>query len=169
MRRCRLACGIPLHGVAFLSGFDTPSLQAQGRQRRSSYFNIPRDIPGKPQQNAYVERYNRTVWHEWPDPYILETIEDAQAIAADWLRTSNNESPNVGIGRFPHRQKLKTTARVLRSHLVEGDRITVDGARLINVSVDNNALPKMAANIPIPIPRGTDLPAQVGHPPSRVS
>ncbi|WP_287980981.1 hypothetical protein [Acidiphilium sp.] len=45
MRRRRLVCGIPLHGVAFLSGFDTPSLQAQGRQRRSSYFNIPRDIP----------------------------------------------------------------------------------------------------------------------------
>ena len=45
MRRRRLACAIPLHGVAFLSGSHTPSLQAQGRQRRSSYFNIPRDIP----------------------------------------------------------------------------------------------------------------------------
>jgi hypothetical protein len=35
----------PLHGVAFLSGFDTPSLQAQGRQRGPSYFNIPKNIP----------------------------------------------------------------------------------------------------------------------------
>jgi hypothetical protein len=33
--------------MALLSfrGFDTPSLPAQGEQRRSSYFNIERDIP----------------------------------------------------------------------------------------------------------------------------
>jgi len=33
--------------MALLSfrGFDTPSLPAQGEQRRSSFFNIPRDIP----------------------------------------------------------------------------------------------------------------------------
>ncbi len=29
--------------------------------------------PGKPQQNAYVERYNRTVRHEWLDQYIIES------------------------------------------------------------------------------------------------
>jgi hypothetical protein len=34
-----------LHGVAFLRGIDTPSLTAQGEQRRSSFFNIDRDIP----------------------------------------------------------------------------------------------------------------------------
>jgi len=34
--------------MALLSfrGFDTPSLPAQGEQRRFSYFNIDRDIPG---------------------------------------------------------------------------------------------------------------------------
>jgi transposase InsO family protein len=37
--------------------------------------------PGKPQQNAYVERYNRTVRHEWLDQYIIETIEEAQQIS----------------------------------------------------------------------------------------
>ncbi len=34
--------------------------------------------PGKPQQNAYVERYNRTVRHEWLDQHIIESIEEAQ-------------------------------------------------------------------------------------------
>ena len=31
---------------------------------------------GKPHQNAYVERYNRTVRHEWLDLPIFETIDE---------------------------------------------------------------------------------------------
>jgi putative transposase len=37
--------------------------------------------PGQPQQNAYIERYNRTVRHEWLDQHIIETIEEAQDFA----------------------------------------------------------------------------------------
>ncbi len=66
--------------------------------------------PGKPQQNAYVERYNRTVRHEWLDLYIFETIEEAQEIATDWLWTYSNERPNMGIGVITPAQKLKMAA-----------------------------------------------------------
>ena len=34
--------------------------------------------PGQPQQTAYIERYNRTVRHEWLDQHIIESIEEAQ-------------------------------------------------------------------------------------------
>ena len=54
--------------------------------------------PGKPQQNAYIERYNRTVRHEWLDQNMFETIEDAQKQATEWLWTDNNDRPNMGIG-----------------------------------------------------------------------
>ena len=37
--------------------------------------------PGKPQQNAYVERYNRTVRHEWLDQHLFESIEHARETA----------------------------------------------------------------------------------------
>src|SRR5258707_15839868 len=42
-RRNRSRCSKLLHGVAFLCGITTPSLAAQGEQRRFSYFNIERD------------------------------------------------------------------------------------------------------------------------------
>ena len=44
--------------------------------------------PGQPQQIAYVERYNRTVRHEWLDQYIIESIEEAQDHATLWLWAS---------------------------------------------------------------------------------
>ena len=63
--------------------------------------------PGKPQQNAYVERYNRTVRHEWLDLYIFESIEEVQQIATEWLWSYNNERPNMGNGGMTPAQKLK--------------------------------------------------------------
>ena len=49
--------------------------------------------PGKPSQNAYVERYNRTVRHEWLDLHEIESIEEAQNMATEWLWIYNNERP----------------------------------------------------------------------------
>ena len=62
---------------------------------------------GKPQQNAYIERYNRTVRHEWLDQYIIESIEEALHHATQWLWTYNNVRPNMGIGGITPAQKLK--------------------------------------------------------------
>ncbi len=43
--------------------------------------------PGKSQQNAYIERFNRTVRGQWLGQYIFETIEEAQDQATEWLWT----------------------------------------------------------------------------------
>ncbi|WP_438942748.1 integrase core domain-containing protein [Primorskyibacter marinus] len=66
--------------------------------------------PGKPQQNAFIERYNRTVRGEWMGQYIFEIIEEAQVQATQWLWTYNNERPNMGIGGMTPAMKLKTAA-----------------------------------------------------------
>lgn len=66
--------------------------------------------PGKPQQNAYIERYNRTVRHEWLDQNIFETIQEAQEQATHWLWTYNNDRPNMAIGGITPAMKLKQAA-----------------------------------------------------------
>ena len=66
--------------------------------------------PGQPQQNAYVERYNRTVRHEWLDQYIIEGIKEAQDQATQWLWTYSNDRPNMGIGGITPAMKLKMAA-----------------------------------------------------------
>jgi putative transposase len=54
--------------------------------------------PGKPTQNAYVERFNRTVRHEWLDEHLFESIEHAQQTATEWLWRYNHERPNMALG-----------------------------------------------------------------------
>jgi len=66
--------------------------------------------PGKPQQNAYIERYNRTVRHEWLDQNIFRSVEEAQEQATNWLWTYNNDRPNMGIGGITPAMKLKMAA-----------------------------------------------------------
>jgi putative transposase len=62
------------------------------------------------QQNAYVERYNRTVRHEWLDLYIFESIDEVQQISTEWLWSYNHERPNMGRGGMTPAQKLKMAA-----------------------------------------------------------
>ena len=66
--------------------------------------------PGKPTQNAYVERWNRTVRNEWLDAHLFESIEHAQQTATEWLWRYNNERPNMGNGGITPNQKLMLAA-----------------------------------------------------------
>ena len=66
--------------------------------------------PGKPTQNAYVERFNRTVRHEWLDEHLFESIDHAQTTATQWLWRYNNERPNMAIGGITPIQKLAKAA-----------------------------------------------------------
>ncbi len=91
------------NGPEYISG----KLLAWAEKRHISICHIQ---PGKPQQNAYVERYNRTVRHEWLDQNIIGSIEEAQDYATKWLWTYNNERPNMGIGGITPAQKLKLAA-----------------------------------------------------------
>ena len=63
--------------------------------------------PGKPTQNAYIERFNRTARHEWLDLHLFESVEHAQNLATQWLWTYNNVRPHSAIGGVPPRRLIK--------------------------------------------------------------
>ena len=66
--------------------------------------------PGKPTQNAYVERFNRTVRHEWLDMHVFDSVEHAQELATQWLWRYNNERPNMALGGATPAMKLQEAA-----------------------------------------------------------
>ena len=66
--------------------------------------------PGKPQQNAYVERYNRTVRYGWLSQYIFDSLHEVQEYSTRWLWQYNHERPNMGLDGMTPAQKLTTAA-----------------------------------------------------------
>lgn len=62
--------------------------------------------PGSPQQNAYIEPYNRAVRYDWLSHYLFESIDEVQGYATDWMWTYNHERPNMALGGLTPKQKL---------------------------------------------------------------
>lgn len=66
--------------------------------------------PGKPQQNAYIERFNRTVRYDLLARNGFEDIDEAQFQSTQWLWKYNNIRPNMALGGFTPKQKLALAA-----------------------------------------------------------
>ena len=62
--------------------------------------------PGNPQQNAYVERYNRTVRYDWLGQHLFDSLTEVQDYATQWLWTYNHERPNMANDGLTPMQKL---------------------------------------------------------------
>jgi putative transposase len=75
--------------------------------------------PGEPNQNAYIERFNRTYRHEVLDAYLFQTIEQVQHITEEWLHIYNEQRPHDALGGLPPTQFLPrlTTAAHSRNGL----------------------------------------------------
>jgi putative transposase len=57
------------NGTEYISG----KLSAWAKRRE---IKLPRIQPGKPQQIAYIERYNRTIREDWLAQYLFDSTEE---------------------------------------------------------------------------------------------
>lgn len=54
--------------------------------------------PGKPAQNAYIERFNRTYREEILDMYLFDNLQEVKVITRQWIAKYNQERPHESLG-----------------------------------------------------------------------
>lgn len=57
--------------------------------------------PGKPNQNAYIERFNRSYRTEVLDPHIFSNLSQVRDISWAWMLSYNEERPHSSLGNIP--------------------------------------------------------------------
>lgn len=67
--------------------------------------------PGKPNQNAYIERFNRTYREELLDQYLFTTLDDAREATWWWMLEYNEERPHDALNGLPPVEAVRLPAK----------------------------------------------------------
>ena len=82
------------NGPEFLSQALTDWCQANG-------VLIQYIQPGKPNQNAYIERFNRTYRNEVLNLYLFRSLNEVRKITSRWIDEYNELRPHDALGGLP--------------------------------------------------------------------
>ena len=64
--------------------------------------------PGKPAQNGYIERFNRTFREDILDAYLFSSLEEVRQIVEPWIENYNGVRPHEALqGLSPYQFKLQ--------------------------------------------------------------
>jgi putative transposase len=95
------------NGPEFLALDFTRWCEAQG-------IGIQYIQPGKPMQNGFIERFNRTYRQDILDSHLFEEISQVRILTEEWIKDYNQQRPHEGLGGMtPDAYEQENSARDL--------------------------------------------------------
>lgn len=73
--------------------------------------------PGKPTQNSYIERFNRTYREEILNMYVFKTLYEVREITENWMREYNEERPHDSLDDMTPWEYLAKSKQAENSNL----------------------------------------------------
>lgn len=74
--------------------------------------------PGKPTQNSYIERFNRTYRDEVLNMYVFKTLTEVRARTEEWINEYNEERPHDSLGDLTPLEFMVASKRPGNSNLM---------------------------------------------------
>ncbi len=74
--------------------------------------------PGKPTQNSYIERFNRTFREEVLNRYVFKTLNEVREIKDNWMTEYNEERPHDSLGNLTPYEYMVTSKQPDNSRLL---------------------------------------------------
>ena len=72
--------------------------------------------PGKPNQNAYIERFNRSYRTEVLDPHLFSSLAQVRELSWAWMVSYNEERPHESLGNLPPNEFKRQLAADVSSY-----------------------------------------------------
>ncbi len=111
-------------------------LLEQWCKHESRNINIQFIQPGRPMQNAYIERKNGSIRRELLNAYLFTSLAEVRTLSEEWRMDYNTERPHKSLGYLsPLKYAAQAKGKVALSTPASGNHLKIEAQPVVDKAV----------------------------------